>query len=61
MRAGGLERELNAMRATLLDRDMCLSRLQNEGRMLTDNAERGRVRSIALLLYIKYSVHVLNI
>lgn len=54
MRAGGLERELNAMRATLLDRDMCLSRLQNEGRMLTDNAERGRVRSIALLLYIQY-------
>ena len=47
-RAGGMEGQMNAMRAALMDRDANLARLQNEARMQVDNAERARVPSVIL-------------
>ena len=47
-RAGGVEGEMNAMRAALMERDANLARLQNEARMQVDNAERARVPPLIL-------------
>ena len=49
-RAGGMEGEMNAMRAALMDRDANLARLQNEARMQVDNAERARVPFQSIVL-----------